>query len=141
MLGMIISACIIIILIIIYFIFISIYPTYGNKILDNIKYNKNWQWVNPIPSNGNPNIPYIFYIMPNNKMQISYYDHKGMLKGFSSFVLNYTKLDENSLELSYDSTIMNYSKVTPTFPWKLKYIDSKHMSVLISGVSQILELI
>jgi hypothetical protein len=134
-----------ILIIILILLIVIVWLIYGNRynnyVLDTIKYSKNWQWVNPIPSNNQPNIPYVFDILPNNILQVSFYDGKGFLKGFSVFQTKYTILDENTIRLEQYNTIKNYSNVTPTFPWMLKYIDSKHLSAQISGVTQMLEII
>jgi len=142
-LNNIIAALIIVIVIVIAMTiwYIIKYPNYNNNVLNTIKFYRNWQWVNPIPSNGNPNVPYIFDILPNNQLQLSYYDDKGYLKGFSTYILNYSAVDINTIQLSLSSITINYSQVTPTFPWTVKYIDSKHITTQINGTSQLLEVL
>jgi hypothetical protein len=124
-----------------YIIFRWYYPVYNHQVLDTIKYYKNWQWINPIPANEKPNIPFIFDILPEKKLRLAYYDSAGYFKGFSTFIMNYTIVDDNTLQLTLDNTIANYSQKTLSLPWTLTFIDSSHLSYKTPGTSQILELL
>jgi hypothetical protein len=132
---------VLVIILIAYLLYKSKYPTYSNNVLDIIKFYQNWQWVNPIISNGDPNTPYVFNILPKNQLQLSYYDNRGYLKGFSTYILDYTIPDVNTVQLTLSSTMINYSKIPPVFPWIIKYIDPQHLTIQINGTSQLLEVL
>jgi hypothetical protein len=135
------SVVILLIVLIIYFSFRIVFPNYENNVLNRIKFYQNWQWINPAPSNGEVNIPFVFKILPNNQVQISYYDGAGYLKGFSTYILDYSIIDTNTLNLQLNKVIANYSKSQQTFPWHIKYIDDKNIVIDTGKISRMLTII
>jgi hypothetical protein len=116
-------------------------PDYKNTLLNTIAYYRNWQYFQPAnANNGLPNIPYVFMMVPpvaaskggdptlqTGQLELAYYDAVGYFKGFSTYLLNYKVVDMNTITLTLNKTIVNYSQIPPTFPWTLKYVDAKHL--------------
>lgn len=122
---------IIVLIIIIAFIIWLRYPKYTNNVLNVVYSYNNWT---------DGTTPYTFLILPNNQLQLAYYDSAGYLKGFTTLIFNYIAPDNNTLTLNYASTTVDYSKSARTYPWTLKYISAQQLTLVANGVNHTLSI-